>query len=313
MVRALLPAVLLAACDAGFADPTIVVDLRVLSITAEPAEVVADFDPANPEDVELPPVELEVLVADPEFERRLEFIMTACPPTDTLRCDDPEAPFINIGSGSIDDPDGPAAVMPRGTLQMNPVVLREALRADDLAGFGGIGVQIEIVIFPAGEGLERAIYASKKVVYAPRIPEDRVANANPRFTALLLDETAVELPRGRCADGGTPLVVAPGDEVILEPEEANAIRETYVLPTFDGGTRQITENIRYSWFASAGSFSSGSTGGPTDFFGNVPPLDTTWRAPREGVTGPVRLWLVQRDERGGAYWEERCIVVSDET
>jgi len=110
---------------------------------------------------------------------------------------------------------------------------------------------------------------------------------------------------GRCESAAAAaLTVAPGQEVVLLPVEPEGVRETYVLPTFEGGVRRITENLRYSWLATAGSWSSGSTGGPVDGFGNVPPLDSTWRAPEDA--GDVRLWLVQRDERGGLAWTEYC-------
>jgi hypothetical protein len=106
-----------------------------------------------------------------------------------------------------------------------------------------------------------------------------------------------------------PLPVAPAQVVTLDPVEPDGVRETYSVPTLDGNVRVFTENLRYSWFATAGDFSDELTGGPTDIFGNEPLLRTKWTAPAE--VGPVRLWLVVRDERGGTYWTERSFIVQN--
>ena len=46
------------------------------------------------------------------------------------------------------------------------------------------------------------------------------------------------------------------------------------VPTVDGGSQTFTEAISYQWNAGSGSFSTDSTGGPVDVFGNTPPLYT---------------------------------------
>jgi hypothetical protein len=46
----------------------------------------------------------------------------------------------------------------------------------------------------------------------------------------------------------------------------------------------------------SGQLQRGLDGGPTDGFGNQPPLDSTWRVPEDA--GDVRLWLAAR-RRGG--------------
>jgi hypothetical protein len=64
--------------------------------------------------------------------------------------------------------------------------------------------------------------------------------------------------------------------------------------------------MTYAWFATAGEWSSGETGGPKDAFGNVPTLDTKWTAPDLAESADVNLWVVMRDERGGVAWYEMC-------
>jgi hypothetical protein len=322
--RVLLCAAALAlggACDAGFETPSIVLDLRVLGIRCDPPEVVLDVDPMDPDsfqNVDIPPVTVTALVADPATTDSFRWSMVACPPTSSLRCDDPSAPYVNIGAGRIDDPETIQSEEEGVTdsFVVLPTVLEESVRLDDVAGFGGIGVQIEIVIWPEqdGDDLSRAIYASKKILYSPRVPEERVANENPwieRIDRTIEDaedtDPRTPVPFGRCGFA-PPVPVAPEEVIRLEPVEPEGARETYVLPTFDGGVRTITENLRYSWFATAGELTAEQTGGPLDAFGNAPPLWTEWKAPQEA--GEVAFWVVQRDERGGSSWIELCFEVT---
>jgi hypothetical protein len=98
----------------------------------------------------------------------------------------------------------------------------------------------------------------------------------------------------------------------MMPIEPDGVRESYVVPTLDGQSQQFTESLTYQWVASAGGFSSGSTGGPRDFSGNPAPLFTDYRAPSAAdLTGPtdVSIWIIQRDERYGAAWYESCLRV----
>jgi hypothetical protein len=314
VVRLGFLAALLAGCG-SFESASIVIDLRPLAVVAEPAEIVVDFDIENPGQIpEIPPVTVRALLADPGAERRLAYRYRVCAETDSRRCDEPDTIILGATEGTIDDPDLTAATAD-GTIQVNALLLEEAIQLDDLAGFGGIGVQIELRVVPEGGSEAEAIYVAKRVVYAPRVPEGRVGNANPSMTGLLARE--VDFPGDRCAAGGTPLEVMAGEQIRLDPVEPAGIREPYTLPTLDGGERSFVENMRYSWFATAGDFTAEQTGGPKDLFGNVPVLFTKWRAPAgegldelEAATGGlVDFWVVQRDERGGASYTRRCVRV----
>lgn len=294
MVRRIPWLALLAACDAGFEDPTVVIDLRVLAIEAGPPEVVVDFDPQNPTNVSFPTVSFRALIIDPAGGRHA-YRFVACPQQDNLRCDADVSPHLVFGEGVA--PAGQEEVT--ADLDMTLELIEGAIAEDPFGGFGGVPVNVELRIVAEGGSEAQAIYAAKQMTYAARVPEARTANQNPRMAGLTLDGTMF----GECR------VLPPRTEVRLEPVEPPDVRETYVVPTLDGGERTFTENLRYAWFATAGSFSSGNTGGPTDAFGNDPPLFTKWTAPEEPAT--VRLWVVQRDERGGTFWTERCVVVQN--
>ena len=315
----------LAAIGCGeFEDPEIVLDLRILGISATPPEIVSPVDPDDPANVDLASIEdarVCALVADPADSRRLGWTMTACPPTDSGRCDEPDKPSTVIGEGTIDDPESGETPPPGseicGVLAADGnliAILMESFSADDLLGFGGISAQIELRVEPEGGG--EAIFGSKRMRYAPQIPADRVANTNPVVAAFTgtftADETEIELPPGRCA-GVTPVEIAAGAEIKLEPVEPEGVREDYVLPTIDGDRVELTENITYRWHSTAGSWQRHTSGGPIDPFGNEPQLFSRWTAPDDPeVVGDgieVELWIVYGDERGGGGWFQSCFAV----
>lgn len=297
MVKRALPLMLLllplgAGCNTGFEDQSIVIDLRVLAMRTDPAEVVVDVDPNDLASVVLPPVTVTALIADPQGPRPISFSMTACGAATSLRCDDPDVTYkLPMTDGMMIQGTEATAV-----LQANVALLQAALAEDDFKGLGGIPVNVEMVV-RAPDGYE--VHAAKRIMYAARVPAARTANSNPTIGGLLA--------RGEPFTEDAPLVVAQDEKVVLLPVEEMGVREVYVTPTLDGGERTFTENLRYSWLATRGHFSDETTGGATDLFGNKPVLDTKWTAPKEA--GEVSLWVVQRDERGGTSWTHRTIVV----
>lgn len=334
---ALVPLVATAAVVTGcgeFETPSIVLDLRFLGVSVEPPEIVVPLDLEDPASVQIGDVEVCALVSDPAESRALSYAMAACAPTDTLRCDDPERVVFDLGAGTVDDPEEagePVAMC--ATLRSTAVALgvlldeREARGSDEallawLIGNGGnLDIQVELRVRGAGEPEDRALYASKRMRYALPLPAERVANQNPTLDDLQAtleddagnDAEPMSMPGGRCGDVA-PLTVAPGAVVRFEPVESPGAREDYLVPTFDGGARMFTENLSYAWFATHGSWQREVTGGPKDFAGNQPPLSSEWTAPAQaGVVGDgldVRIWLVQRDERGGLSWRESCVHVA---
>ncbi len=319
---ALASAVALTACG-NFESPDIVLDLRILGVTTSPPEVVVDAD--DPDDIpidDIPDVQVCALIADPAESRQLEYRMTACPPRGSRRCDSATAPRFEFGSGTAPDPeesDDPVSIC--GTLVAAGsllAILRESVRADDLAGFGGVAVQIELEVAPVGAP-EETQYASKKMRYSPRLPAERIANSNPFAERIMVAREAngernrgFAAPLGRCGDV-EPITALAGEKLTFVPFPGEGTREDYVVPTFDGGAREFTESLDYAWYATAGNWSSGTTGGPPDLSGNIDDGETSWTAPDDpedvGDELDVRMWFVQRDERGGLAWYESCVRV----
>ncbi len=320
MTRMLLAiAVGLAGCT-SFEDPTIVVDLRPLAMTAQPPEQLVTLDPSNPPSpteilAQLVPTRVCALVVDPAFDRRVRYEMSVCTDAQGDRCGNPR---VVVASGVIEDPDTAqpspelcATIDPDGNLLG---VLLALLESDPYGGLGGL--DYNVVLRFGGEGEDPALdqYASKHVRVAPRIPVARTPNANPRLRRIQaeIDDSIEDLSLavGRCVDQADPLVVRRGQRVEIDPVETDDTREEYLTPTLDGRGAMFVENHTYQWLASAGSFTSSATGGPRDAFGNMPPLDTVWRAPPDiRAETDVDLYIVQRDERLGATWYRTCVRV----
>lgn len=316
MVKHALLLSALVACTT-FEDPDVVIDLRVIAMTAEPPDQIVDVDLMNPQMPaqlleQIKPTEVCALVAD-VTERRLRWSMTICP-IDDGRCYEP---MTEIASGVLEDAPGPsnrmcATVQPDGNLLG---ILLDILNGDILRGLGGIdyGVQLRV----GGEGADPALdqYAVKMVRIAPRIPASRTENHNPTLDRVDIEmngEVVGQLPLNPCVDGvPSMLTVGPAEKVRLRPIEREGVREEYVVPLIDGTTRTFTESLTYQWLATGGGFSAGSTGGPHDPFGNPAPLFTEWKSPSsddlaEGVNN-FTIWIVQRDERLGSSWVETCV------
>ena len=313
-----------AACT-DFEDPQVVIDMRILAMRADPPEILVPYDPAEPTRVDLAdlaPIQVCVLVADPTEQRGLTWSMSLCPPTGSGRCRG-NVPIFDLGGGTVGDPETSeepvsmcAVVEPNADLL---TVLAEALSADDLAGFGGISAQVTAQLGPEGRGGagdDDTLFGFKRLRYSPELPADRVANTNPTVNRFVgarrpTGERGLDfdIPIGRCGEI-EPFTVAPGERVALLPDEPAGVREEYAVPTFDGGERHFTENLTYQWHSTEGKWSPFESGGTIDVAGNEPPLDSTWTAPDDaeliGDGLDVRIWIVQRDERGGQTWYESC-------
>lgn len=311
-----------AACG-SFENEEIVIDLRVLAMVSSEPEQVVDVDlsnPPRPEDLlaQLVPAEMCALVADPARDRRIRWSMTLCALEGDQRCS--SAARLVLASGIAEDPETarPAprmcgTVVPDGNLLG---ILLEASDGDVLAALGGIEYGVSLVVAGEEDPPALEVSAGKRMRVSPRIPMGRTANKNPtlaRLEGVIDGGEPVALAPGRCADQtAPPLELLPSQTVRLTPIEPDGAREVYVVPRLDGETQTFTESLTYQWLASAGGFSSGSTGGPHDIAGNPAPLFTDYKAPAaKDLTGPtdVQLWVIQRDERFGAAWYEACVRV----
>jgi hypothetical protein len=123
-------------------------------------------------------------------------------------------------------------------------------------------------------------------------------------------------------DGGAPAPIAPvivgapppaatalpaGATLTLEASWAAEAAETF--PVYDLQSVALVthrEALRVSWFATAGAFAHDVTGRAEDDLALA--TDNDWTAPT--APGPVHLWLVLRDSRGGIDFQEFALDVT---
>jgi hypothetical protein len=284
-----------AACANDLEKQSEIVKLRVLAVSAEPADLVVS--PGQPP----PRTTLTALAVEPSgapVTMRFALCTDQSPtPSPTLDC--PGAQGIDLPpSGTT------SAILDLG----DPRIVAFAQSSDAGIPDGGslpIGGIPVVVGFEASApahtlpdgGPAGADGGSLQIVRGFTLVElhddSTPTNHNPRVDALLV-----------AADGGPDL--APGGSVPvsivqrLTPVPAPDAKER--LP----GPAGAVESLGYSFFATAGSLSSlrstdtTETGEPADTF-------VDWTAPAD--PGPVRMWVVVRDGRGGTGWLERDLSV----
>ena len=321
-IAAVAAAAGLAACG-SFEREDVVIDMRVLAMRASVPDQLVDIDladPPQPADLlaQLVPSTMCALIADPARDRRVRWSMTLCLLDGDQRCGS-DARLL-LASGLAEDPEAArpepelcATIQPDGNLL--GILLEAVDEADVLAALGGFEYGVSLAVRGEDEDPAQDQLAGKRVRLTPRFPAARTASKNPslaRLDAAIDDGEPFALPPGRCVDQAAPPELRPEQTVRISPIEAPGAREVYVVPRLDGGSQTFTESLTYQWLASAGGFSSGSTGGPRDLAGNPAPLFTDYKAPKaKDLTGPtdVQIWVVQRDERLGVQWYEACVRV----
>jgi hypothetical protein len=143
---------------------------------------------------------------------------------------------------------------------------------------GGVYYPIRLT---AQAGAERVV-----AIYRLRVAGAGVRNHNPTLDGLFAEGKPLE--EGAVVRAGAPITLSPrvaGSEIYLG----------YDLEA--GSLAAKREQLRLSWFSTDGEFAEDHTGS------DMP--DNTWTpaCAREAID----LWLVARDERGGAAWIRRAL------
>jgi hypothetical protein len=344
-------AVALAAIAAGCAgdvpSPTLVEDLRVLAIRAEPPEVLVD-GPGAP----LGSVTFDALVVDPRG-LATSYTWSFCPVASAETCGDydrkraaaPEAAQPALDLARALQAQGDAGPPPDGgvgdqAIGSFAVPLPEELfayhLADSALGLGNGAWLSAVLALRTGE---QVLTAQKRVVLNARdlsvwnpqlqaafgwqvcaagstepgcLPlAPRTPNHNP-------DIATVELARGAHADVpfapvDGPISVAPGETVRLRPVLADGAIESYqtIESALQGSTLHVVDRSEepiVSWFTTAGKVADEHTAAQL-----TKTLDTAYTAPDappQATGGRVSVWMVVRDQRGGVGWTRVDLVVT---
>lgn len=316
--RPLLPAAAAAllACTGPADTADRVHDLRMLALKADPPEVtlpvaflpdggIVSLGPRP----SLPPITLTGLIADPAGAgRAVDYEISICSQRDpeTARCEEDAPGYRVLAEGQVT----PTALGAEPSVTFTPTWedLSGAVVADPYHGFGGLPVVLQLEVSAGGEavvGVKRVVFTAS--LTGPLPPPNR----NPAIDGVTYAEAAwaegvsVDF-NGEVHPGLRGSTVTADNPIVVQPTAS--LFEDYDRTAFDGSTVHFSEAWRYSFFATAGSFSPSSAGagnGPPGTGGGSDPVTTHW-VPDLGETGgPVTVWIVVRDGRGGETWVVR--------
>ena len=143
--------------------------------------------------------------------------------------------------------------------------------------------------------------------YRLRLAAGQPPNRNPQVVSVVhgaphAKDAATGEPTEPLVEG-TPVFLAAGQEVTLRAAFADGDAESYDVVIPGTAPRTVVEALSVYWFATGGSFSE-------DVTSPAKPdtkLRLDERVPASGTT--IDLWLIGRDERGGADFLHRTLVV----
>jgi len=281
MRRLRLVLILVAACRSSDFDPaSFVSGLRVLAVKAEPPELA----PGETTTLTALQVDTEGRPVALAWYRCLVKPLPDRPIADECVTGDSPSVLTAVGNGS--------------PLEYTmPAVGPSDLGLPDSTG----GVYLPLIArATAGDGGLSFGYRLRLATGGPR-------NQNPALASVVHDQVH---PKGAGTgapdqpfDEETPIASSAGQEVTLRAAFAAGSAETYDVVIPGSPTRTVTETLSISWFATGGSFTEDVTSpGEPDT-----KLRLDERVPPPGST--MDLWIVGRDERGGADFLHRTLVV----
>ncbi len=301
-------------CQPDFRPETLVENLRVLGIRAEPA----DLKPAER-------TRLDSLIVDPSRPGKSPTVLwLACDPDpfnlNRTVCSDPRVlndPSALAGEGGQLPPGVRVVGLGKNAVYQAPAGLFDVLPADDARRVSGtvaqfIAFAVAESVSPAApqaelEALLRRVRAkevrSLLTLFRVRISESPERNSNPTLSGLFVG--------GEVWPQGAAILALPGEPVLLEGRALPEVFEPYTQET-PNGPEAKEERLLLAWYSSAGRFSESSTaiGGQVQTAFTAPGLDPKDPLP-EGRSG--FLTVVVRDTRGGMSWHEHAFFVCDDT
>jgi hypothetical protein len=275
-------------------DPSNVKDLRVLAISIEPPELMADdcASPLGSRAVFASDLTLTALIADPKGDsRQIRYELLACADPADRNCSN-ESDRIVLATGLAAAGELALSIRPGAVeLSSGTLLLQRVVQVDDFHGFGGIRMPLVIHL---SRGDER-IYAQKLMVFNCRMFPEMAANLTPLIPGLQLNGAAWGAHDVPQLQGAGPFTVTPEDFTSLE--------EDYVVPSFDLRPVHLRESWKLSWHTDLGKISPTETGG-ADFAGQEGRQMVEWK-PSASLERDVDFWVVARDGRGGESWLTR--------
>jgi hypothetical protein len=282
------------ACVSPEDGPSNVKDLRVLGISIEPPELMADdcASSLSSRAIYASEVTLTALIADPNGnDRQLRYELLACADPNDRNCSsEGDRTVLANGltpAGELALPIRPGAL----TLSNGTLLLQRVVDIDNFHGFGGIRMPLVLHLFRSGE----RIYAQKLMVFNCRMFPEMAPNRNPAIPGLRVN--------GNSWDADAALPLQGSGPFNLSPEDFTDREESYVVPGFDLTSVHLRESWKLSWHTDLGKISPTETGG-VDLGGQQGRHMVEWK-PGGGPEQDVDFWVVARDGRGGESWLKR--------
>ena len=309
-----------AACT-DFANPTTIVDLRVLGIQMEPSEIILDVDDTSTN----VPVQMTPLIIDP-LGREVSYTVLACPNDPFAAA--PPGPGGNgggafpsggarttVGSAPCDEADenswtltpAPIAVdlgAPPApfTVTLTDDQLKAAFMADlfpdqygNLHGGFDLGEPLRVQL-NIQAGYDRLIAIKRILYWGQRLTDAQRPNRLPLIDTIDFfperDPDSAE-PIGAIAPllAGVPQPIAATASPWLRPSAAEA--EPYETTILDPDTHKAVpftverETLRYAFYATAGTFEPARTSSElTPGFVGTPHLESQYKPPKDVTTIP---------------------------
>jgi hypothetical protein len=218
------------------------------------------------------------------------------------------------------------------TARLPAAWVAEAFRRDIFVGadgalHGGFDLGMPVVFQVTARAGDHTVQAIKRVTFWLRpVRDDQVANQSPVVGSVQVydrrDETTAEpvADAVQPLESGTPIEV-PESGLWVDPAPAEA--EPYVTAVIDRLTGQVIphdiahETVRYTFYATAGTFTPLQTSSELEPGVTVSTrvhIESKYKPPPTGDRPPgapldVTIWIVARDERGGASWVTRSLTV----
>jgi hypothetical protein len=339
----LIAGALLGAGCSSFQDVTTVQDLRVLGIMAEPAEIYVTLDDSgnvtSPDSITST---ITALVVDPKgMARPVSYSVLACPrDVDTVTAASgkngvicqPNVPGQTPTSLEVTPADPPDQTTDAGPehdiavpFSVPPALLSQAFMIDTPAAKQGFQLPVTIQ-FQLSAGTE-SIVATKRLIFSQQITDrpPQAPNQNPTLTMVQAYPPAAADAAGnpismdtQLPEGAAPIEVPLGSEMFFLPEGFVAESYSTRVLTRDNPPQVVTkdvpaESLRFAFFATAGTFTPSQTSTVSATIFNAsssPALQSKYQAPSTMPDDPnVTIWIVTRDERGGASWTSRQITL----
>lgn len=302
----------LGACDYGFKPVTLVENLRVLGVRADPPDLVPGQTAT-----------LEALTPDPSRARPSTVLWVGCDPdpydlnrtacADTSLLQDPAA--LTGGTGVLPPGVRVIGLNGRATYAASADLFAQLPQDDSRRTLGTVGQVLAFTVAeevsPAAssdelkalfERVQRKEVRSIIAIFRVRISEASERNTNPSVSALRLGDEVVP--------AGAHVALLPGAAAVLDLEVDPAVFETYTVVT-PSATETRTERILTAWYSTLGRFDHDRTALGEEVKAT---LSAPGGADRTDVVPERRtgtLWAVLRDTRGGVAWYDWPMFVCD--